>query len=138
MWSDHAPIEFNLRSLCNSIRSIDLDNSVSYSTHTFYKWNDDKSTDIRSALEQRLSDLYQCIESFENSNLGIDSCVDRFTQSMMHSIAFAIKLLITAATNLLKLKTKYGLTKNVDTYIYTIVIFYEHKIKIGIRTVGNF
>lgn len=34
IWSDHTPIEFNLRSLCNSIRSIDLDNSVSCSTHT--------------------------------------------------------------------------------------------------------
>lgn len=54
--------------------------------HTIYKWSDDKSNDMRSALEQRLSDLYQSIKSFENSNVGIDSCVDIFTQIMKYSI----------------------------------------------------
>lgn len=37
------------------------------------------STDIRSGLEPR-SLTCTCIESFENSDVGIDSCVDRFTQ----------------------------------------------------------
>lgn len=38
---------------------------------------------MRSALEQRLSDIYQSIESFENLNVCIYSiCVDRFTQTI--------------------------------------------------------
>lgn len=49
-----------------------------------------------------------------------------------------IQELMTAVTNPLELKAKYGLMKNVDIYIHTIVMSYEHIIKIGIRTIGNF
>lgn len=69
------PIEFNLRSLCNSTLSIVLENSISSNTHTIYKWNDDKYNDMRCAPEHRLSDLYQSIESFESSNVGIQIVV---------------------------------------------------------------
>lgn len=50
----------------------------------------------------------------------------------MYSIVITVKQLITAAINPIKLKTKYGLMK------HTIVISYEHIIKIGISKIGNF
>lgn len=71
--------------------------------------------------------------------MGIDSCVDRFTQIINDVFdSIAVKEIITAATKPLELKAKYCLMKNVDTYILTIVMSYEHTIKIGIRTIGNF
>lgn len=137
MWSDHAPIEFNLRSLCNSTRSTVLDNSVSSSTYTIYKWNDDKSKDMRSSLEQRLSDLYQSIESFENSNVGIDSCVDRLTQIVNGEFdSHCCKRVNNSSNKPSKVKNKIWFDEKCG-YLHTIEMSYEHMIKIRIRTIGN-